>query len=49
METKSSFIVSATSTSLEIIFSPSVKTILLLECNLSGKKVSQSSRISYCR
>ena len=47
--TTKSFIASATSPSLEIILSPSVKIILLFECNLSEEKVSQSSRVSYCR
>ena len=36
--TQNSFIVSATSTSLEIIVSSSIKTILLFVCNLSEKK-----------
>ena len=35
--TKSSFIVSATSASLEIIVSSSIKTILFFVCNLSEK------------
>ena len=35
---KNSFIVSATSTSLEMMVSSSMKTILLLDCNLSEKK-----------
>ena len=36
--TKNSFIVSATSTSLEMMVSSSIKTILLSDCNLSEKK-----------
>ena len=36
--TKNSFIVSATSTSLEMMVSSPIKTILLLDCNLSEKK-----------
>ena len=47
--TKNSFIVSATSTSLEMMVSSSIETILLLDCNLSEKKASQSSRMSYCQ
>ena len=35
---KNSFIVSATSTSLEIIVSSSIRTIILFGCNLSEKK-----------
>ena len=43
------FIVSATSASLEKIVSSSIKTILLLDCNLSKKKGIQFSKISCCQ
>ena len=37
-ETKDSFMVSATSSSLEMIVSSSIKTILFLDCSLSEKR-----------